>query len=78
MNIPTATSNNNEYITDWIDEHYKEMSQRAKPIEAIDVFNKMNPNYWLHKPRNKHNIVQQATYRNLEIDNYGDDQAKKI
>ena len=37
MNIPTGTSNNNEYITDWIDEHYKEMSQRAKPIETIDV-----------------------------------------
>ena len=38
MNVKTFTSNNYSDIIDFIDSHFKQMRNRAKPIEEIDFF----------------------------------------
>ena len=51
----------------FIDEHYKQMQKRVKPIEEIDWSRQKNPNYWLKTFMSKSNILQQGKYRNWEI-----------
>ena len=36
MNVPTYGMNNYTDIVDWIDEHYKQIRKRDKPIALID------------------------------------------
>ena len=45
----------------------KQIRSRIEPVAQIDCPTRKNPNYWLNKLRHKHNILQQAKYRNLEI-----------
>ena len=51
----------------FIDEHYKQMQKRVKPIEEIAWSRQKNPNYWLKTFMSKSNILQQGKYRNWEI-----------
>ena len=68
MRVPIFTSNSFSYIINLLDEHAKQMRNRAKPLEEIDLSTRKNPNYWLNKLGNARNILQHATYRNLEIE----------
>ena len=49
MHAPNLTSNRYSDLKDVIDEHYKQMRNRANPIEQIDFSTRKNPNYWLKK-----------------------------
>ena len=55
-------------IIDWIDEHYKQIRKRDKPIALIDFSTRDNPNYWLNKLWNTDMILHEANYINADIE----------
>ena len=69
MNVPTYGMHNYTDIVDWIDEHYKQIRKRDKPIALIDLSTRDNPNYWLNKLyKYKYDITPSDIYINVDIE----------
>ena len=46
VNVKNNTSTTYSSLIDFTDEHYKQISKKAKPIEEIDCSTLQKPNYW--------------------------------
>ena len=56
-------------IKDWIDEHYKQIRKRDKPIALIDLSTRDNPNYLVEQIiKYKYDITPSKIYINVDIE----------
>jgi prophage antirepressor-like protein len=68
-NVETLVSNNYDDIIIWLHDHYKAVGQ--KTILSIDNVSydfsmNCNPKYWLHRLKNKANLINECKKRNIK------------
>jgi len=68
-NVETLVSNNYDDIIIWLHDHYREVGQ--KTILSInnvsyDFSMNCNPKYWLHRLKNKANLINECKKRNIK------------
>ena len=70
INITTFVAYRYEDIVIFLHEHYKRIKEtKHKSPNRIDFSTNRNPIFWIQRLMNKNNILQQAEYRNLDVNN---------
>jgi hypothetical protein len=70
INITTFVAYKYEDIVLFLHEHYKRINEtKHNSPNRMDLSTNQNPNFWIQRLMNKNNILQQAEYRNLDVNN---------
>jgi prophage antirepressor-like protein len=70
INVTTFVAYKYEDIVIFLHEHYKRINEtKHNSPNRMDFSTNQNPNFWIQRLMNKNNILQQAEYRNLDVNN---------
>ena len=70
INITTFVAYRYEDIVIFLHEHYKRIHEtKHNSPNHMDFSTNPNPKFWIQRLVNKNNILQQAEYRNLDVNN---------
>ena len=70
INVTTFVAYKYEDIVIFLHEHYKRIKDtKHNSPNRIDFSTNQNPNFWIQRLMNKNNTLQQAEYRNLDVNN---------
>ena len=70
INITTFVAYRYEDIDIFLHEHYKRIHEtKHNSPNHMDFSTNPNPNFWIQRLMNNNNILQQAEYRNLDVNN---------
>ena len=68
LNITTFVAYTNEDIVIFLHEHYKRIHEtKHNSPNHIDISTNQRSKFWIQRLMNKNNILQQAEYRNLDV-----------